>query len=134
MNNFEILLIEDDLIEKMKFKRVLENLGYGINLEIRENGQKGLDYLEEGNKPSVILLDLNMPEMDGIEFLNYVFENEYLRHFPVVILTTSENTQDLKKCFSLGIAGYILKPLKYEEYELTIKKLVDYWMINQLIK
>jgi CheY-like chemotaxis protein len=134
MNNFEILLIEDDLIEKMKFERVLNGLGYDVDLVIRDNGQKGIDYLEEGNSPSVILLDLNMPEMNGIEFLSYVFENENLRHFPVMILTTSENTQDLKKCFSLGIAGYVLKPLKYEDYELTIKKIVDYWMINQLIK
>ncbi len=131
---FELLLIEDDLIEKMKFERVLGHLGYDISVVTKGNGQDGLDYLNGGHHPSLILLDLNMPEMNGIEFLTYMHHSETLRHIPIVILTTSENTQDLKKCYALGIAGYILKPLKYEDYELTIKKVMDYWMVNQIIK
>ena len=131
---FELLLIEDDLIEKMKFEKVLNQLGYDINLVMKENGQAGLDYLNSGHHPSLILLDLNMPEMNGIEFLRHMYTSESLRHIPIVILTTSENSQDLKKCYSLGIGGYILKPLKYEDYEQMIKKMVDYWMINQIIR
>ena len=132
--NFELLLIEDDLIEKMKFERVLNNLGYQVDVVTKANGQAGLDYLQSGQRPQLILLDLNMPEMNGIEFLSYMYNSEALRHIPIVILTTSANTQDLKKCYALGIAGYLLKPLKYEDYEQTIKKMMDYWMVNQIIR
>lgn len=132
---FELLLIEDDLIEKMKFEKILDHLAYDdISLIMKNNGQDGLDYLNSGHHPSLILLDLNMPEMNGIEFLTYMYNSEDLKHIPIVILTTSENTQDLKQCYALGIAGYILKPLKYEEYEQTIKKIMDYWLVNQIIK
>ena len=132
--NFELLLIEDDLIEKMKFERVLNNLGYQVDVVTKDNGQAGLDYLQSGQRPQLILLDLNMPEMNGIEFLSYMYNSAELRHIPIVILTTSANTQDLKKCYALGIAGYLLKPLKYEDYEQTIKKMMDYWMVNQIIR
>jgi len=134
MNKLKILLIEDDLIEKMKFQKVIENLKVEINLTTKDNGQEGLEYLNDGDYPSLILLDLNMPEMNGIEFLRHMYNSTQLKHIPVVILSTSENSKDLKKCYELGIAGYIIKPLRYEDYVQTIKKLIDYWMINRIIR
>ena len=83
--------------------------------------------------PSIILLDLNMPKVNGIELLAYLKSNDELKYIPVVILTTSSNYKDLKRCYEIGIAGYVLKPLKYEEYVLKMEMLLDYWSINKLI-
>jgi len=130
----KILLIEDDAIEVMKFKRVLSN--FQVNHEVIEanNGEEAQDILtNKDNLPSVILLDLNMPKMNGIEFLTQLKNNETLKYIPVVILTTSSNYKDLKECYEIGIAGYVLKPLKYEEYVLKMEMLLDYWSINKLI-
>lgn len=133
MKPLKILFIEDDLIEKMKLERVLTSLQITADLVMKENGEEALEYLESGDYPSLILLDLNMPEMNGIEFLNHMYLSPEIRHIPTVVLTTSSNEQDLKECYALGIAGYVLKPLKYEDYVETIRKLMDYWSINEII-
>lgn len=130
----KILLIEDDAIEVMKFKRVLSNIQ--VNHEVIEanNGDEAQQILSQKDKlPSIILLDLNMPKVNGIEFLTELKNNEDLKYIPVVILTTSSNYKDLKQCYEIGIAGYVLKPLKYEEYVLKMEMLLDYWSINKLI-
>jgi len=130
----KILLVEDDAIEVMKFKRVLSN--FQVNHEVMEanNGEEAQEILSEKDKlPSIILLDLNMPKMNGIEFLTELKNDEALKYIPVVILTTSSNYKDLKHCYEIGIAGYVLKPLKYEEYVLKMEMLLDYWSINKLI-
>ena len=130
----KILLIEDDAIEVMKFKRVLSN--FQVNHEVIEanNGEEAQHLLNQKDKlPSIILLDLNMPKVNGIEFLTELKNNEELKYIPVVILTTSSNYKDLKKCYEIGIAGYVIKPLKYEEYVLKMEMLLDYWSINKLI-
>ncbi len=130
----KILLIEDDAIEVMKFKRVLSK--FEVNHEVIEanNGEEAQQILTEKDKlPSIILLDLNMPKVNGIEFLAELKNNKELQYIPVVVLTTSSNYKDLKRCYELGIAGYIIKPLKYEEYVLKMEMLLDYWSINKLI-
>lgn len=130
----KILLIEDDAIEVMKFKRVLSN--FQVNHEVIEanNGEVAQHILnQQDNLPGIILLDLNMPKVNGIEFLTELKNNQELKYIPVVILTTSSNYKDLKKCYEIGIAGYIIKPLKYEEYVLKMEMLLDYWSINKLI-
>ncbi len=130
----KILLIEDDTIEVMKFRRVLSK--FEINHEVIEanNGEEAQEILtQKDNLPSIILLDLNMPKVNGIEFLTELKKNEELKYIPVIILTTSSNYKDLKRCYEIGIAGYVLKPLKYEEYVLKMEMLLDYWSINKLI-
>ena len=130
----KILLIEDDALEVMKFKRVLSN--FQVNHEVIEanNGEVARHILEQKDTlPSIILLDLNMPKVNGIELLAYLKSNDELKYIPVVILTTSSNYKDLKRCYEIGIAGYVLKPLKYEEYVLKMEMLLDYWSINKLI-
>ena len=135
MNTLNILLIEDDMIEVMKLNRVVSNLELQHTITEANNGEEALRLLEtnKDNLPDIILLDLNMPKISGIEFLKIVKADDQLRYIPTIILTTSNNQRDLLECFKIGIAGYVLKPLKYEDYVSKIEKLLAYWSINQLI-
>ena len=131
----KILLIEDDTIELMKLNRAM--LSLNMNHEVTEatNGEEALELLlNEKYYPDIILLDLNMPKINGIEFLEILKNNESIKFIPTIILTTSSNERDLLACFNLGISGYILKPLKYDEYIAKIKVLLSYWSANELIK
>lgn len=131
----DILLIEDDAIEVMKLERTLSKVESKHKVIKAANGEEALEVLNSGQKlPDIILLDLNMPRMSGIEFLQVVKEDIILQYLPTIILTTSENRADLLRCYQLGIAGYIIKPLKYEDYESRIKLLLQYWAMNQLVK
>lgn len=129
------MLIEDDLIEVMKLNRTLSTLNLNHQLIEANNGEMALNLLEsKENLPDIILLDLNMPKLNGIEFLSILKKDEILRYIPTIILTTSSNEKDLIECYEIGVAGYILKPLKYEDYVSKIDKLLAYWSINELKK
>lgn len=130
-----ILFIEDDTIETMKLHRTVSKLQMKFNIVEAKNGEEALKFLQsEAELPDIILLDLNMPRMSGIEFLKILKEDEKLRYLPTIVLTTSENRADLLECYRIGIAGYVIKPLKYEDYESKLKKVLDYWNINELVK
>ena len=130
-----ILLIEDDNIEVMKLQRTVSKLQMKHKIIEAKNGEEALSVLKSAEKlPHIILLDLNMPRMSGIEFLQILKADERLQYLPTIILTTSENRADLLKCYEIGIAGYVIKPLKYEDYHLKLKKVLEYWDINQLVK
>ncbi len=132
--NLKILLIEDDAIEVMKFKRVVSSLPEDHKIIEAENGEEALPMLTKHEfLPDVIILDLNMPKINGIEFLKILKNDALLKYIPVTILTTSNNHSDVLKCFEIGIAGYIVKPLKYEDYLDKIQKTVNYWSVNQLV-
>ncbi len=134
-NNLKVLLIEDDKIEVMKLNRVIDKLGVGHDIIEANNGEEALDLLKEkAVLPDIILLDLNMPKINGIEFLGILKNDAVLRYIPTIILTTSSNEKDLLECYKLGIAGYVLKPLKYEDYVNKIEKVLAYWSINELKK
>ncbi|WP_422350048.1 response regulator [Flagellimonas sp.] len=129
-----VLFIEDDMIETMKLQRAISKFQSKHKIIEAKNGEEALEILNGESLPDIILLDLNMPRMSGIEFLTKIKSDEKLKYLPVIILTTSENRVDLLKCFEIGIAGYIIKPLKYEDYESKLKKVFDYWEISELIK
>lgn len=130
-----ILFIEDDFIESMKFKRVLKTLELNHRIIEAGNGEEALSILI-GKEiiPDIILLDLNMPKLNGLEFLRILKNDEKLRYLPTVIFTTSNNHRDILECYRIGIAGYILKPLKYEDYQVIVEKTLDYWATNELIQ
>ncbi len=129
-----ILLIEDDAIELMKFKRVLNKLELNHKITEAENGKIALDILNAKEIiPNIIILDLNMPKLNGIEFLEILKNDEQLRNIPAIVLTTSNNYRDVLECYKIGIAGYILKPLKYDDYLEQIKRMLQYWSINELV-
>lgn len=135
MRTLNILLIEDDMIEVMKLNRTISKLQLNHNIIEANNGEEALNILNKKVElPDIILLDLNMPKLNGIEFLNILKNDEVLRYIPTIILTTSNNQKDLLECYKIGIAGYVLKPLKYEDYMFKIEKLLAYWSINELKK
>ncbi|AQS93233.1 MULTISPECIES: response regulator [Polaribacter] len=130
-----ILLIEDNLIEIMKMKRTISLLELTHNITVAKNGEEALEILEDKSKfPDLILLDLNMPKLSGIEFLTILKGNDEIKHIPTVILTTSDNQKDLEECYSIGVSGYMLKPLKYDDYVKKIETVLNYWSINELKK
>ena len=134
-NVLKILLIEDDMIEVMKLNRSISSLKLNHKIIEANNGEEALKYLEKKEDlPDLILLDLNMPKINGIEFLSILKKDDILKYIPTVILTTSSNQKDLLECYKIGIAGYVLKPLKYEEYVSKIENLLAYWSINELKK
>ncbi len=134
MKTLNILLIEDDAIELMKFKRVLNKLELNHKITEAENGKIALDILNAKEIiPNIIILDLNMPKLNGIEFLEILKNDEQLRNIPAIVLTTSNNYRDVLECYKIGIAGYILKPLKYDDYLEQIKRMLQYWSINELV-
>lgn len=133
--SLKILLVEDNLIEIMKMKRTLSLLELNHTLQEAKNGEEALALLEnQGNIPDIILLDLNMPKINGIEFLRILKANEDLKHIPTIILTTSSNEKDLLECYKTGMSGYVLKPLKYEDYVKKIETVLTYWSVNELKK
>jgi response regulator RpfG family c-di-GMP phosphodiesterase len=129
-----ILLIEDDTIEVMKFNRVLSTININQRVVEANNGEEALTILKVKEFiPDIIVLDLNMPKMNGIEFISILKADEYLKYIPAIILTTSNNRKDVMECYRIGIAGYVLKPLKYKDYESLITRLIEYWRCNELI-
>lgn len=131
--SLKILLIEDDMIEVMKLNRVIDSLQLNHEIIEANNGEEALEILnKKDTQPDIILLDLNMPKLSGIEFLSILKNSKTLNCIPTIILTTSNNSKDILKCCEIGVAGYIIKPLKYEEYVSKIEKLLAYWSINEL--
>ncbi len=123
-----ILLVEDDIIEIMKFNRTVSSLKVNCLVSEAKNGEEAINYLMTTQKlPDIILLDLNMPKVNGIEFLKTIRGYENLKGIPTIILTTSTNKKDLVECNRIGISGYMVKPLKYEDYVSKITKTLSYW-------
>lgn len=132
--SLNILLIEDDAIEVMKFNRVLKTLNLNHKIVEANNGEEALDILKTKEIiPDIVVLDLNMPKLNGIEFLTILKNDEVLKYIPSIILTTSSNHKDMLECYKIGIAGYVLKPLKYEDYVDRVKKMLEYWSVTELI-
>jgi len=129
-----ILLVEDDDVHALAVKRALKDLKVTNELVHKTDGQEGLEYLrdETAARPCLILLDLNLPKMNGIEFLKVVKADERLKQIPVVVLTTSSETKDIAETFKLNVAGYIVKPLSYTEFVEKVRVLDLYWTLSEL--
>ena len=129
-----ILLIEDDNVDVMTVERVFRDLKIANQLVSTSNGEQALEYLRSnGNKkPCVILLDLNMPKMNGTEFLKIIKTDESLKKIPVVVLTTSSQQQDVVESFKLGAAGYMVKSVDYGKFVETIRTINLYWTLSEL--
>ena len=129
-----ILLVEDDSVDAMTVKRAFSELKVTNELVRVINGEVAINYLKEhrDKKPCVILLDLNMPKMNGIEFLKVVKADEELRPIPVVVLTTSKDDRDKMESFRACVAGYIVKPVDYRKFVEAMKILNLYWTLSEL--
>ncbi len=129
-----ILLVEDDTVDVMTVRRALNDIRVTNPLVNLENGEEALKYLRDpgSEKPCIILLDLNMPIMNGIEFLQVVKHDAPLRRIPVVVLTTSEEQQDKVNSFDLGVAGYMTKPVDYRQFVEVMRTIDAYWTISEV--
>jgi len=129
-----ILLVEDDSVDTMTVKRALKELKVTNQLICTNDGEEALEYLrnESKKKPCVILLDLNMPKMNGVEFLKIAKADETLKKIPVVVLTTSKDKQDIVESFKHSVAGYMVKPTDYKKFVEAIRAIDLYWTLSEL--
>ncbi|MBI5950674.1 MAG: response regulator [Chloroflexi bacterium] len=135
-----ILLVEDDPKDIELTVNALEENHLANDITIAHDGVEALDYLHRrkafenrppGN-PVVILLDLKMPKMDGMQVLTQIKADDKLRTIPVVILTSSRESQDLATCYRLGVNAYVVKPVKFADFVEAVKEVGVFWaLINE---
>jgi CheY-like chemotaxis protein len=118
----------------MTVKRALKDLNVANLLVHTLNGEEALNHLraESNSNPCVILLDLNMPKMNGVELLKVVKADDMLKSIPVVVLTTSQEEQDVVESFKLSAAGYIVKPVDYKKFVEAMRTINIYWTLSEL--
>jgi CheY-like chemotaxis protein len=135
-----ILLVEDDVVETRTVERALDEIGIDVPLVVKSDGEEALAWLERtaagadpaAEAPALILLDLNMPRMTGIEFLRRLKGEPRLRRIPVIVLTTSREASDRVATFELGAAGYIRKPVEFENFVEAMRVIDRYWTLSEL--
>ncbi|MBN2653724.1 MAG: response regulator [Nitrospirae bacterium] len=135
----EILLVEDNPNDAELTMRALKKSRLANNLLWLKDGAEALDYIfskgayENRNMdivPKVILLDLKMPKVDGIEVLSKLKSDERTKVIPVVVLTSSKEEPDIKKCYSLGANSYIVKPVDFEKFITAVSQISLYWLLT----
>jgi CheY-like chemotaxis protein len=130
-----ILLVEDDEVDVMNVRRAFERNNVSNPLFVAGNGLEALDMLRNGSIPAdrrLILLDLNMPKMNGIEFLQALRADPELSSTPVVVLTTSNDDQDKIDAYNLNVAGYLLKPVTFSSFCERMTTLNKYWTLVEM--
>jgi len=129
-----ILLVEDDTVDQLTVKRALRDINITNPLKITNNGEEALEYLrnEKNEIPGIILLDLNMPKMNGVEFLKIAKNDSRIKKIPVIVLTTSKEDRDRINTFDLGVAGYMVKPVAYMQFVEVIRTINLYWTLSEL--
>lgn len=141
MNNFEkidILLVEDNPYDAELSLRALQKKKLANNVEWVQDGADALDFLfcagvyanrPKGEHPRLILLDIKLPRVSGIEVLRRIKADSETRSIPVVMLTSSAEVQDLSECYQLGVNSYIVKPVEFESFQEEVEKAGFYWML-----
>ena len=127
--NARILIVDDQKLDVLVLEKILKSAGYA-NLRVTTDSQKTSAIYQEWH-PDLVLLDLNMPKMNGIEFLRIVKTDNRIKRIPVVVLTTSKEEPDRVNTFDLGIAGYMIKPVDYLQFVEVIKTINLYWMLSE---
>jgi CheY-like chemotaxis protein len=131
--NQPILFLEDDNLAAKTMTQILLNLKITNPLVHKPNGIEALNYLKdpESVMPGIILFDLNMPAMSGMEFLQRLKAHPELKKIPAIVLTVSKSQKDKMAAFSLGVVGYMLKPKSYNDYADIIQHIYKYWWTSE---
>jgi two-component system response regulator len=138
INEIEIILVEDNMDDAALTKRAFKSHHIVNNLIHLKNGEEALDFIFSGgiydgktftNCPKVILLDLKMPKVNGIEVLQQIKADAKTKSIPIVILTSSAEDPDIKKCYELGANSYIVKPVEFDNFTKTVIELGLYWLL-----
>jgi len=128
-----ILLVEDDEVDIMNVKRAFKKNNISNPLVVAHNGLEALEILRsdaiDAPRPKIVLLDLNMPRMGGIEFLKEIRQDPELSSLSVFVMTTSNEDGDKIDAFNLNVAGYILKPLSMDRFIAAVSTLKSYWTL-----
>ena len=137
-NEIEILLVEDNPDDLEMTLRALRRAKLANNIQVARDGAEALDFLfaqgehagrKVENGPRVILLDLKLPKIDGLEVLRRVKADPRTKIIPVVVLTSSQEQPDVAQCYKLGVNSYIVKPVNFERFAAAVSELGMYWML-----
>ena len=138
-NSVEVLLVEDNMTDAELTIRELKKHNFANNLIHVKNGEEALEFIfgtgrYAGSRnvaftPKLVLLDIQMPKVNGIEVLQQIKADERTCSTPVVILTSSKEDPDIKKCYALGVNSYIVKPVNFEQFAQAIQNLGMYWLL-----
>jgi two-component system response regulator len=134
---FEILIVEDDPNDAELIIRSLKKHNLANKLVLLKDGAEALDFLFgqgsfaqlDDGKPRVILLDLKLPKVSGIEVLRKIKSEDKTKKIPVVILTSSREDRDLKDAYDLGVNSYVTKPIQFDEFAKVVSELGMYWLL-----
>jgi two-component system response regulator len=141
-NKVEILLVEDNPHDAEMTIRSLRKVNLANKLIHLKDGKEALDFIfargsfngrGSENKPKVILLDIKMPKVDGIEVLRQLKSNEDTKTIPVVIMTSSKEEQDIITSYNLGVNSYVVKPVDFEGFAKAVSELGFYWLITNQV-
>ena len=129
-----ILLVDDDEVDVMTVKRAFTKANITNKVYVATNGVEALEMLRGPDLPTtrrIVLLDLNMPRMNGIEFLREIRKDPQLMNLTVVVLTTSNEDRDRVEAFQLNVAGYLLKPVTFSDFAEVMATLNKYWTLME---
>ena len=137
-NGVEIVLVEDDPNDAELIIRVLKKHNLSNKIIHLKDGAEALDFLlargayaqrTNCRTPKVVLLDLKLPKLNGIEVLQQIKSNERTKNVPVVVLTSSKEERDLKEAYELGVNSYVTKPINFDEFARTVAEMGMYWLM-----
>ncbi len=138
----EILLVEDNPNDLELALHALKHHHLANHIQIARDGAEALDFIfstgayahrQNHGYPRVILLDLKLPKVDGLQVLRRLKGDEHTRKIPIVVLTTSREDRDMQECYALGVNSYIIKPVNFEQFSEAVRQLGFYWLLlNQL--
>ena len=140
-HDVSILVVEDDEVDIRNIRRAFGRNGIRNPVHFVEDGESALAFLRheapfedpsDAPRPALILLDLNLPKMNGLEFLQTYKEDPSLRDIPAVILTTSDEPTDRRRSYEYGISGYIVKPVSFESFTEAMRRFELYWSICEV--
>jgi CheY-like chemotaxis protein len=139
ISNLPVLLVEDDIVDVKTVERAFRDAHVTNPLHVVSNGPQALDFLRrQGDfqtgherRPGIILLDLNMPGMPGIEVLREIKSDDNLKSIPVIVLTTSNIESDRFACYAGGVAGYFVKPVDYHDFVKIVATIDQYWKLSE---
>lgn len=132
MENKNILLVEDNPNDELLALRAFKKCNINSKVTIAHDGEEAISLLENNKDkdylPDLVLLDLNLPKISGIEVLRTLKQSENLRHLPVVVMTTSRSQADINSCYDSGANSYMCKPIDYKQFVHSIEELGNFWL------